>query len=77
MKKPINAEDRLVLESLLTAAENGLVVLEDLEVEALERIREFLKRPTAQEIDAIVASQNLRQDEVHAVERTVRALWGT
>jgi hypothetical protein len=73
MRPPLNSDDAGMLARYLEEGKNGLSLAE---VKAFERVLAFLERPTPRDIDEIAESMNLRDDETHAVEQTVRALWG-
>lgn len=74
MRTPLDQQDIHTLRLVVEAVRKGLLKSE---AEAIHRIMAFLECPTAQDIDEIVQRKHLRADETHAVEQTIRALWGT
>jgi hypothetical protein len=72
-REPLRQSDVDMLRTVVAHVEKGLLGTER---EAIDRIMAFLERPTPRDIDAIVSEKNLRPEETHAVERTVKALWG-
>ncbi len=64
MRPPIKDADRITLSGILDAARNGdSLTLTEYEMDSLERIRDFLARPTSNTVFDIVKSKNLIKQE--------------